>query len=264
MTLLVTMVSKYGIVHLSDSHTSNQDQVVVTDAKKIFCVPNADIAVSVSGSYRVDSQAMDGWMPIFLQKQSDAGNITPAGIAQALRKDLTSAWDEGTDAQIMKYGGILHVAGYTVESGISHPECWSVRNREEQPNSAGIYVMVTTGEFMAIEHFWTKYQQDAALKASIQSGSPWHYINGSHLGRRGLGVILEHLYRGLNEVWSINSLEGINGPQSLFRSPRSIEEVREIGEFYLRGACLLYRLSDYKIAVIGGEIQSEMIPVPLG
>jgi len=206
---------------------------------------------------------MDEWMPTFLQKQSDAGNITPAGIAHMLCQDLTSAWDKGTDAQIMSYGGILHIAGYVVESGINHPECWSVRNREEQTAKSGSYVMVTTGEFVAIEHFWTQYQQDAALRESIQSGSHWQYINGSHLARRGLGIILDYLHRALNEVWSTKSLEGIDGSQSLFRSPRSIEEVRELGEFYLRGACLLYRLSDYKIAVIGGEIQSEMIPVPL-
>jgi len=51
MTLILTQLSKYGIIHASDSNISNERGELLGEGRKVFEIPHLNAGLSVAGSY---------------------------------------------------------------------------------------------------------------------------------------------------------------------------------------------------------------------
>ena len=79
MTLILTQISKFGIIHASDTNVtfSNFDPKTKTykfakveELQKLFQIPYLNAALTVAGSYSVGNNRMQEWMNAFIQNQA--------------------------------------------------------------------------------------------------------------------------------------------------------------------------------------------------
>jgi hypothetical protein len=61
VSLILTVISREGIIHAADSNLSNHQGLAGT-GQKVFTVPYLESALSVAVSYSVASVRMDRWM----------------------------------------------------------------------------------------------------------------------------------------------------------------------------------------------------------
>jgi len=248
MTLIITHISRFGILQASDSNLTARDRSAV-EGPKIFHIQHLDAYLSISGSYRVNGRDMDQWMPDFIRRCFSSGSPTLSEFAQRLREELESEMRrEEKDDGIM-----IHMTGYVEEGGESHPEFWFVSNMK------GIDPI--TGEYRGIEdhigvteYFWTKHCPKGKLIEKFEAGAYQIYINGYASGRVGFLMLQDKMRDFFNALW--------NNPNWKFRPPSSIEETEEWMRLYIDLIGTMFKQSDYFVPYIGGDTQICSIPRP--
>ena len=104
MTLIVTQISKHGIIHTSDSNLSDQYSKTVGTGKKCFTIPKLNAGLTIAGSFEVGTLRMDKWMENFISKST-------SNKLEDFAEELRSSLEKGmTEAQ--KSGSLIHIAGY--------------------------------------------------------------------------------------------------------------------------------------------------------
>lgn len=249
MTLIVTQISKHGIIHASDSNLSKESGMTVGTGKKCFAIPKLNAGLTVAGSFGVGSRRMDNWMDDFILKST---SLNLENFAEELRSSLEK---EMTDVQ--KSGSLIHIAGYVKNGEKYHPEFWFVRNIYKLDNKTGEYSDVRK-EFIKSEDFWTRDNVIANenLFNKFQSDDSMYqlYINGFSPGRIGYFIVQNYLTQFFSNLWSNKEWK--------FRAPKNIDEAKLLVENYMTIINTNFILSDYPGQIIGGGIQTEILKQP--
>ena len=69
MTLILTHISQYGIVHASDSNLTADGSHAGT-ASKIYPIAHLQAGLTVAGAFSVGGATMESWMPEFIRNAS--------------------------------------------------------------------------------------------------------------------------------------------------------------------------------------------------
>ncbi len=248
MTLILTHLSKFGIIHASDSNLTS-GQGPAGKGQKTFPLPNLNAGLTLAGAYSVAGQAMSSWMSSFIQSQHNVTSL--AAFADALKTRLESEMlaDE-KDA-----GSMVHIAGYAEQGGMWHPEFYFVRNVYRMDSATGEYADIRH-QFQVSEDFWSRDCPNASPNAmtAFQSGAYQIYINGFTSGRIGYMILQQRMNVFFREIW--------NNPQWRFRGPQSLSETALLVKLYMKTIETLFRVSDYSGPPIGGRCQIHKIRQP--
>src|SRR4051794_12613736 len=135
MTLILTHLSRFGIIHASDSNLTDNLGAPAGSAQKTFSVGHLGAGLTVAGSYSIGGVPMNTWMDSFIQVHSVSGMSSLRQFANELRtrkeSEMTSTEKSG--------GSMIHIAGYVEESGRHHPEFYFVRNVHGIDQTTGEY-----------------------------------------------------------------------------------------------------------------------------
>ncbi|MGD0756201.1 MAG: hypothetical protein ABR927_14200 [Bacteroidales bacterium] len=249
MTLIVTQISKHGIIHATDSNLSDQSGNTVGNGKKCFAIPKLNAGLTVAGSFEVGTSRMDKWMDDFILKStSNSLENFAEGLRSALEKEMS---DE------QKSESLIHIAGYVKNGEKYHPEFWFVRNIYQLDLKTGEYSDVRK-EFIKSEDFWTRdnLKDNGNLFSKFQANDSMYqiYINGFSPGRIGYNIIQNHLTQFFSNLWLNKNWK--------FRAPKNIDEAKLLVENYFGLINIIFILSDYPGQLIGGDIQTEIIKQP--
>jgi len=249
VTLILTQISKYGIVHASDSNLTVGNSISAGESQKTFVIAHLNAGLTVAGSYTVGGVRMNHWMDNFVLEQAGGGISSLSDFAHNLGNELEARMSPEEKAN----GSMVHIAGYVGQEGGSHPEFWFVRNVTGIDPYTGEYTG-TSPNFQVTEDFWTRDCPKNKLMEAFQTEGHQIYINGFASGRIGFVVLqrmMNHFFYG---IW--------NNPTWAFRPPRSIEETQELVKLNVQIIGTLFKLSDYPAPFIGGDIQTYAIPQP--
>jgi hypothetical protein len=244
MTLIVTHISKYGIIHASDSNLTASG-LAAGEGKKTFPIPDINAGLTIAGSYSVFGVSMDSWMNEFIQTHT---GLSLAVFADTLKCELESQMSKDEKTR----GTIIHLAGYAKMNGVSHPELWHIRNVGINPHN-GEYT--AQNQFHISEDFWSRDCPRSNLMQEFQKGSYQIYVNGFASGRTSFMILQPIINKFFSEIWG--------NPAWKFRPPASINETETLVKLYIQIIESLFIFSDYSAPFIGGDPQTYAIQQPL-
>lgn len=247
MTLIVTYINKYGIVHASDSNLSFSDGAHAGESQKTFPIPHLESGLTIAGSYQVGGHQMNRWLNAFIEDDRKSRNKSLENFSERLRVRLEREMNEGEK----KSGCMVHISGFAAEKNVKHPEFWFIRNIYGIDQETGEYQEVRN-QFIKSEDFWVKNSKDLGLLGWLENGGIQVYGNGFASDRIGFFSLLPHFNKYFETFWS--------NPKWKFRPPNSIEETEHIVKLYIQMVKTLFLISDYPSPLIGGEIQTYLIP----
>ncbi|MBW7990316.1 MAG: hypothetical protein FVQ84_09925 [Planctomycetes bacterium] len=243
MSIIVTHITQYGIIHASDSNLSYHGQAA-GQAPKLFPIKRLDSALTVAGAYSVGKESMDTWMLKFIQhnKSSDLSMFV---------KTLTDSLNQESNQTEKKSGYDLHIAGYASVSGSSHPEFYHITNYSIDPNTGDYSVQNLSLKFC--EDFWNKFSSVPA-KQIFTNSMGYIYCNGFPSGRIVYFKLLQQMAIFRSKVWA--------EPNWRFRQPTSVYEEADYLRHDMELIKLFFKHSTYSAPYIGGNIQIYTIKCP--
>lgn len=244
MTLIITHLSKHGIIHASDSNLTTSSGKAAGGGKKTFNIPSLNAGLTVAGVYSVGNVSMDKWMTSFIDRQS---HTSISLFADSLKNELENAMTQDEKDE----GTIIHLSGYALLENRFHPELWHIRNVRIDSDS-GEYENIDG--FRASEDFWSRDCLKSNLMQEFQRGSYQLYVNGFASGRTSFMILQPIINDFFSVVWSNSKWK--------FRPPVTINETEYLVKLYLQIIGTLFRLSDYSAPFIGGDSQTYSIPQP--
>src|SRR5262245_41737959 len=168
MTILVTQISRHGIVHAADSNLTTKAGLPAGQASKLFPINRLAAALTVAGTYAVGRTIMDTWITNFIN------NDTSSNLAGFVASLVNSMQQQASQAEKLS-GYCLHVAGYVGPPGASHPEFYHATNYSIDPNTGGYSVLNPSLRFT--EDFWS--QNSSVPKNQLfANGKGYIYCNG--------------------------------------------------------------------------------------
>jgi hypothetical protein len=249
MTLILTHLSRFGIIHASDSNLTSATIGAAGQGQKTFRVDYLNAGLTIAGAYSVAGIPMDMWMNDFIISQTGGGARCLSAFADALRARLQA---EMLPAE-RDAGSMVHVAGYVEESGLQHPEFYFVRNVHGINPANGEYFDIRD-PFVVTEDFWARDCPRSNLMAAFRSGAYQIYINGFASGRIGYLVLQQQMESFFSSIWA--------EPKWRFRRPNSLSEAVAFVRLYMSIIDTLFQVSDYPAPFIGGGTQTIEIPQP--
>lgn len=252
MTLIVTHINRFGIIHASDSNLTTGNDTNAGEGQKTFNISFLNAGLTVAGCYSVENQRMDIWMTNFIQIEEQKGTPTLKDFSHNLKATLDAKMTNDEKSG----GSIIHIAGYVEENGISHPEFWFVRNVHRIDPSTGNYTDIDLS-FEISEDFWTRDYPQNNLNETFQNPKMYSrqiYVNGFSPGRIGFNVIQRQIEKFFINIWQVEDWE--------FRPPLSIEDTELLVKSYMQIIDTLFTLSDYPAKYIGGTTQTLLIKQP--
>jgi hypothetical protein len=249
MTLILAHLSKFGIIHASDSNLTSNANTSAGQGQKTFKLPFLNAGLTIAGAYSVAGKSMDVWMTDFVSAQASGGVASLSQFAEALRKRLEAEMDSDEKNS----GSMAHIAGYVEKDGFQHPEFYFVRNVYGISESNGEYFDVRN-QFAVSEDFWNRDCPKSNAMAAFQSGAYQLYINGFASGRVGYFMLQERMNSFFRAIWEQS--------QWKFRPPQSLAETVLFVKLYMNVVETLFQVSDYSAPFIGGGCQIHEIPQP--
>ncbi len=252
MTLIITHINRYGIVHASDSNLTGADDRDAGTGQKTFPISYLNAGLTVAGNYSVAGISMDKWMTDFIQKQQTIQDLTLEKFSKTLQDELQNKMDSDEKQN----GCLIHIAGYVENEGRSHPEFWFVRNVHRMNSKSGEYENIDNN-FEITEDFWTKDCPKNNLMETFNEENIFSrqiYINGFTPGRIGYNVVSKKLDEFFLGIWRVQDWK--------FRQPKSLGDTERLIKLYMQAINDLFILSDYNAHYIGGGVQTHLIPQP--
>jgi len=246
MTLIATVISKYGIIQASDSNLTSPGQPVGA-GPKVFRLGFTDAAISLAGAYAVGTESMDSWLPACIASYTTSAMPSLSGFANHLAIELQSS-PTANEARL------FHIAGYVNDASGIHPEFYFVRNIQDISARTGAYEGITSN-YQVTEDFWTRDYSQAPANM-FAAGGTQRYFNGFPSGRIAYLGAMQKLKEFYEQVW--------REPSWKFRPPESLDELAAFVRLELETINTLFVSSDYPTPYIGGVIQIEKIPAPSG
>lgn len=252
MTLIITHISRFGIVHASDSNLADSENRDAGTGQKTYLIPSLNSGLTVAGNYSVSGCPMDSWMNAFIAHQSALAGNTLYEFGKTLKKELQSKMKPDEKAS----GCIMHLSGYVEVSGKSHPEFYHIRNVHKINAKSGRYEDIDEN-FEISEDFWNRDCKEHNLMAKFKDEKYFVYqlyMNGYPSGRICYNIVTNILDNFFQRVWAEREWR--------FRPPNSLDEVERLVKLYMQVINDLFILSDYDAHYIGGRTQTHMIPQP--
>jgi hypothetical protein len=242
MSIIVTQISKYGIVFGADSNITNDTEVVKEDIK-IFEIPKLKAMMCTAGAYSVNGEILSKWLPLFIEnKKEQYSNL--GEFTEILKEELEKKMSTTEKKNLF----ITHIAGY--ENG--HPEMWHISNTRLEN---GEY---TEGqeEFHLSEDLWNRDWKKNNLENIFESDGLNYqlYVNGFTPGRIAFNVIRPFIDRFFITMWQQQGFK--------FRPPKNIKEQEEIVKIYIQIINSLFEISNYDPKIIGGNVKTFSISKP--
>jgi hypothetical protein len=250
MTLILTHINQYGIIHASDSNLTAVNGSHAGTASKTYPVTHLHAGLTVAGAFSVGGAKMDAWMPEFIELHASSGQSTIQDFAHKLKACLVEQMlDEEKDA-----GTFIHIAGLARNGERFHPEFWFVRNIHGIDQNTGEYSK-PTANFLVSEDFWSRDCPKHNLMDAFKTDGYQVYVNGFASGRIGFVVLQQVLDKAFRAIWE----NPWGWPNWKFRPPRSLQETEAFVRLTVQVICTLFELSDYDAPFIGGEVQTHSI-----
>jgi hypothetical protein len=249
MTLIVTHISKHGIIHASDSNLTSAANAAAGQGRKTFPLAHLNAGMTVAGSYSVGRQPMDQWLDAFIQAHAASGEMSLSSFSRSIKNRLEGEMLPDEKGR----GSILHIAGYVVEGGRSHPEFYFVRNVHGIDPTTGAYTDLRP-DFACGEDFWSRDCPQNKLLERFERGDYQIYINGFPEGRMANLAVQGLLQEFFAAVWQ--------HPDWRFRPPSSLDEAIVFVRTYMLIIHGLFEVSDYPAPLVGGQVQTYGIPRP--
>jgi hypothetical protein len=252
MSLILTHINRFGIIHASDSNLSIPGQDVI-EGKKVFAIDFLNAGLSIAGTYSVDGTDMNIWMEEFIENQRDAKVGTLKQFSEILQQRLQSSLRENE----FHLGCMIQISGYSETNGVIHPEFWFLRNIHSINRETGQYENID--ETIAIsEDFATR---DLLYNTTIDKYNfrehefDYSYFNGFAPGRISYHYLTRSLDTFFNNIWSNKKWK--------FRPPSNLNDYKLLINSYILTIDTLFQLSDDYGRVIGGNPQFYLIPAPI-
>jgi hypothetical protein len=251
MSLIVTHINRFGIIHASDSNISSSGQDV-TFGQKVFPISYLNAGLTIAGTYSVDGKSMNDWMPEFIQSQKEANVTTLESFSEILKTKLQSSLRNYE----FELGCMIQISGYSKTNGIMHPELWFIRNIHAINNDTGQYENIN--ETLEISEDFAK--RDLLVHTNLESFNckdhnyDYTYFNGFTPGRIGYNILTHDLNNFFNKIWQNNNWK--------FRPPSNLTDYKLLLNSQMVIIDTLFQLSDDYGRVIGGTAQFHLISVP--
>lgn len=243
MSIIVTQISKYGIIFGSDSNITSTE-LLEGERKKIFNIPKLNSSICIAGAYSVAGELMDSWLPKFIEGEAENYNC----LGDFVRL-LASAFEVNMTPGEKQELSISHISGYTD----GHPEMWCLSNTILL--ESGVY-STGSANFHYSEDFWSRDWPNNHLNELFESDGLNYqiYVNSLSQGRVAFNMVRQFIDTYFVSIFSL--------PQFNFRYPRNIEEQELLVRTYIDIINTTYMLSDYEPKVIGGATQTHSIRHP--
>jgi hypothetical protein len=252
VTLILTYVSGAGIIQAADSAISAEDLQNAGTGRKVFPIPYLRAGLSLAGSYTVDDEGMDTWMPRFISEYAADPSPSLGGFAEQLRARLQSQMTPGERRGACFY----HIAGYVDDKDGHHPAFYYVGNATRINERTGAYEGIGP-TFHVREDLWTRDCSDPEIRAALAEGRwSWRYFNGFPPGRIAYLGLTQVLGQAYGTIWG--------NPEWKFRPPGSLDELAALVELDFSIIATMFRMSEYPGRIIGGPIQTLRIPAGSG
>jgi hypothetical protein len=249
MSLIVTQITKYGIIHFSDSNLTSENGKKTEYGKKIFKIEHLKAGLGLAGVYSVNGVSMDTWIELFIEKDKESGNASIREFSNRLKNKLETEMlpDEKTN------GCLIHIAGYVSDEDTDHPELWFVRNVHSIDQQTGNYTNIDV-TFEISEDYWGRDYKIPEVRNLIELGGYQLYFNGFPAGRIAFLNVTHSLNLLFRQIWG--------DTQNRFRPPMTLGEYEDFMKTYMLLINALFVSSDYSAPFIGGNIQTFVIPHP--
>jgi len=110
MTLILTHLSKFGIIHASDSNLTSDADAPEGQGQKVFKVPFLNAGLSIAGAYSVAGKPMDVWMTDFISSQASDGVGSISNFAHGLKNRRKRASDKALAfTRVCRLGNIFKI-----------------------------------------------------------------------------------------------------------------------------------------------------------
>jgi hypothetical protein len=244
MSIIVTHISQFGIVHAADSNLTFRSGKPAGTARKLFPVPSLKAAVTVAGNFSVGGKRMDCWMKRYIRKDRSTQ-------LRDFVQDLTNAINQRATAEEKQEGYFLHVAGYVAMGATPHPEFYHITNYTIDKTTGGYSVLNANLTFS--EDFWS---QNSSIPASqlFLNHRGFIYCNGFPSGRIAYFQLLNNMASFKSQVWLNKSWQ--------FRPPDNLVEEAEYLKHDMELIGLFFQYSNYSAPLIGGPIVYHTIASP--
>lgn len=251
MTLIITHISRHGIIHASDSNLTAGDGKDAGTGQKTFGILSLNAGLTVAGNYSVGGVSMNLWMNNFISASAKNRSLTLHQFVQNLHDEvqMNMTNDEKDN------GSIFHIAGYVEDGHRSHPEFYVVQN---------VHGIDAEGEYINLDHnfdlsedFWARDCPANNIMSQFANSSDYSaqlYINGFSAGRIGYNAVSDRLNKLFIDIWQNSKWK--------FRPPQTIDDMEIILELCMNVVNGLFMLSDYSAKIVGGKIQTYKIPQP--
>ncbi|HMU47440.1 MAG TPA: hypothetical protein PKC72_13795 [Chitinophagaceae bacterium] len=251
MSLILTYINRFGILHASDSNLSAPGQAVV-EGKKVFPIDFLCAGLSVAGTYSVDGKEMHNWMEEFINEQKDNNISTLKEFTEILKYKLQGSLRKNE----FKAGCMMQISGYSETKGIIHPELWFLRNVHSINMETGQYENIDetieiSEDFASRDLLNNTTLENYNLK---EHETDYSYFNGFAPGRISYYYLSNSLDDFFKNVWSNEKWK--------FRPPSNLNDYKLLANSYMVTIDALFQLSDDYGRVIGGTPQFHLIPAP--
>jgi hypothetical protein len=244
MSIIVTHISQYGIIHAADSNLTNDLGAPAGQSSKLFPIKRLDAALTVAGNYSVGGESMDLWMSNFISR-NNFSNL------RSFVETLASALNREAAQDEKRVGYFLHIAGYVSISSSPHPEFYHITNFKIDQKTGDYSVPNLTLGYS--EDFWRKYSA-VPENQLFGNGKGYIYCNGFVSGRIAYFKLLKEMERFRSEVWL--------NPNWQFRPPVNVNEEAKYLKHDMELISLFFKHSKYSAPFIGGGIDFYTIKSP--
>jgi len=174
MTLLLTDVTKFGIVFAADRQLVGHRQRT-EKAQKVFPLERLNAAIAYFGQAYVGSKRMDRWLDRFIDEHCEIYSLEQLAhvLGTALEKGLVGK-------QRSQFLG-FHLAGYVKQDGLTCPTFWFVRNFEHLDTTTFKYHGILA-HFRVSEEILGHHLEDLTprqLNALLAQGDILCFCNGT-------------------------------------------------------------------------------------
>lgn len=249
MTLILTLITARGIVHMTDSNLSDDaGNVEPEQGQKAFRCARLPAGVACAGAFSVAGERMDRWLSARISEyEASAPGPSVGGLADWLRRCA----EHHMSPEEKERGCWFHVAGYARDRVAWHPELYVISNVPGL-DSEGNYLPSEQVFRPLEEEYWTRGGSTLQGRSLLASQQPL-IINGFPEGRKAYGWLLDELETFLDLIWSREEWQ--------FRPPRTLADSATYLSLHLAVVGHLFEMSGYG-RIVGGPTQTVLIPRP--
>lgn len=231
MTLILTEVSKHGVVMAADSALTRVDGRSFYGAQKLLPIPQVNAGISIWGNYNIAGTCADVWTQNFITNDvNSSANLWDT--ANLLADKLNNAF-----GNVIQERMGFHLAGFDTKNGICGPAFYHVHNGH-------YHWELKYGEIIEVPD---EYPKTREFKANEDHAPKIYNEDESQLTGNGDFTIFSYLYKSIKPKIEdeLKLLTKFEFPYPSFLSTRG-----EYLRFWIQFIAELYRLSNFRLRIL--------------